>query len=123
MANIFVWIRSNIALYTRYEFVRETLCLFIKERGEYIYKRSLSRDDFELIESIEDESGDKVVYYSTKSEIDSRFFVLGNLMYRFIRLFKNDLGGQYAILKIVFNGQYSCKKKVRLFMGKTQYYG
>ena len=53
---------SNIAWYTRYELVHETLRLFIKERREYIYKRSLSKDDFKLIESIEGESGDKVIY-------------------------------------------------------------
>ena len=111
---------SNIAWYTRYELVHETLRLFIKERREYIYKRSLSKDDFELIESIEGESGDKVVYYSTKSEIDARFLALGNLMYRFIRLFKIYPGGQYDILKTVFDGQYSCKKKVVLALEKEK---
>ncbi len=111
---------SNIAWYTRYELVHETLRLFIKERREYIYKRSLSKDDFKLIESIEGESGDKVVYYSTKSEIDARFLALGNLMYRFIRLFKIYPGGQYEILKDVFNGQYSCKKKVVLALEKEK---
>ncbi len=111
---------SNIAWYTRYELVHETLRLFIKERSEFIYKRSLSKDDFELIESIEGESGDKVVYYSTKSEIDARFLALGNLMYRFIRLFKNYPGGQYDILKTVFNQQYSCKEKVVLALEKEK---
>ena len=111
---------SNIAWYTRYELVHETLRLFIKERREYIYKRSLSKDDFKLIESIEGESGDKVVYYSTKSEIDARFLALGNLMYRFIRLFKIYPGGQYDILKTVFNQQYSCKKKVVLALEKEK---
>ena len=111
---------SNIAWYTRYELVHETLRLFIKERREYIYKSSLSKDDFKLIESIEGESGDKVVYYSTKSEIDARFLALGNLMYRFIRLFKIYPGGQYDILKTVFNQQYSCKKKVVLALEKEK---
>ena len=111
---------SNIAWYTRYELVHETLRLFIKERREFIYKRSLSKDDFELIESIEGESGDKVVYYSTKSEIDSRFLALGNLMFRFIRLFKNYPNGQYHILKTVFNQQYSCKEKVVLALEKEK---
>ena len=69
---------SNIAWYTRYELVHETLRLFIKERREYIYKRSLSESDFELIQSIEDESGDKVVYRSTNSEIETSFLALGN---------------------------------------------
>ena len=111
---------SNIAWYTRYELVHETLRLFIKERREYIYKRSLSKDDFELIQSIEDEGGDKVVYRSTKLEIDARFLRLGKLMYRFIRLFKNYPGGQYDILKAVFNQQYSYKEKVVLPLEKEK---
>lgn len=111
---------SNIAWYTRYELVHETLRLFIKERSKYIYKRSLSKEDFELIESIENQSGDKVVYYSTKPEIDTRFLALGNLMYLFIRLFKNYPGGQYDILKTVFNEQYSYKEKVVLALEKEK---
>ena len=111
---------SNIAWYSRYELVHETLRLFIKERRGYIYKRSLSKYDLELIKSIEGESGDKVVYYRTKSEIGSRFLALGNLMYLFIRLFKNYPGGQYDILKAVFNEQYSCKEKVVLALENEQ---
>ena len=111
---------SNIAWYSRYELVHETLRLFIKERRGYIYKRSLSKNDLELIKSIEGESGDKVVYYRTKSEIGSRFLALGNLMYLFIRLFKNYPGGQYDILKAVFNEQYSCKEKVVLALENEQ---
>ena len=111
---------SNIAWYSRYELVHETLRLFIKERRKYINKRSLSKEDFELIKSIEGESGDKVVYYSTKSEVGSRFLALGNLMYLFIRLFKNFPGGQYDILKTVFNEQYSCKEKVVLALEKEE---
>jgi hypothetical protein len=111
---------SNIAWYTRYELVHETLRLFIKERREYIYKRSLSESDFELIQSIEDESGDKVVYRSTNSEIETSFLALGKLMHLFIRLFKNYPGGQYDILKAVFEQQYSCKEKVVLTLEKEK---
>ena len=111
---------SNIAWYTRYELVHETLRLFIKERREYIYKRSLSESDFELIQSIEDESGDKVVYRSTNSEIETSFLALGKLMHLFIRLFKNYPGGQYDILKAVFEQQYSCKEKVVLPLEKEK---
>ena len=111
---------SNIAWYTRYELVHETLRLFIKERREYIYKRSLSKDDFKLIESIEGESGDKVVYRSTNSEIEASFLALGKLMHRFTSLFKKYPGGQYDILKTVFNQQYSCKKKVVLALEKEK---
>ena len=111
---------SNIAWYTRYELVHETLRLFIKERREYIYKRSLSKDDFKLIESIEGESSDKVVYRSTNSEIEASFLALGKLMHRFTSLFKKYPGGQYDILKTVFNQQYSCKKKVVLALEKEK---
>ncbi len=41
-------------------------------------------------------------------------------MYRFIRLFKIYPGGQYDILKTVFDGQYSCKKKVVLALEKEK---
>lgn len=111
---------SNIAWYTRYELVHETLRLFIKERREYIYKRSLSKDDFKLIESIEDESSGKVVYRCTKSEVEASFLALGKLIHRFTGLFKKYPGGQYDILKAVFNQHYSYKKKVLLALEKEK---
>ena len=111
---------SNIAWYTRYELVLETLRVFIKDRREYIYKRSLSKDDFDLIQSIEDESGDKIVYRSTKLEIDARFLRLGKLMHLFIHLFKRYPGENYNILKAVYNEQYSYKEKVVLPLEKEK---
>ena len=102
---------SNIAWYSRYELIHETLRLFIDERCEFIYKKSLSKEEFELIKSIEDEDGNKVVYRSTKAEIDARFLLLGKLMYRFVNLFKSFSGGQYKTLKAVFEQQYSVSKE------------
>ena len=104
-------IGSNIAWYTRYELIHETLRLFIAEREEFIYKKSLSKDDFSLIKNIQGETGNKVVYRSTKAEIDARFVALGNLMYRFIGLFKANNYGQYQTLKTVFEQQYSVSKE------------
>ena len=43
---------SNIAWLSRYELIHETLRLFIAEREEFIYKKSLSKDEFSLIKSI-----------------------------------------------------------------------
>src|SRR5690554_3953744 len=97
---------SNIAWYTRYELVHETLRLFIAEREEHIFKKSLSKEMFSLIESIRSEKGNKVVYRSTKAEIDSRFVELGKLMYRFIELFKRYDYGMYGTLKTVLEQQY-----------------
>jgi hypothetical protein len=97
---------SNIAWYSRYELIHETLRLFIAEREEHIFKKSLSKEMFSLIESIRSEKGNKVVYRSTKAEIDSRFVELGKLMYRFIELFKRYDYGMYGTLKTVLEQQY-----------------
>ena len=104
-------IGSNIAWYGRYELIHETLRLFIDERQEFIYKKSLSKEEFSLIKSIEGETGNKVVYRSTKTEIDERFIALGNLMYRFINLFKSNSYGQYQTLKTVFEQQFTVSKE------------
>lgn len=104
-------IGSNIAWYSRYELIHETLRLFIAERQEFIYKKSLSKEEFSLIKSIEAETGNKVVYRSTKTEIDARFLALGKLIYRFINLFKSNSYGQYQTLKTVFEQQYSVSKE------------
>lgn len=101
---------SNIAWLSRYELIHETLRQFIIEREEFIYKKSLSKDEFSLIKSILDETGNKVVYRSTKSEIDNRLIVLGKLMCRFIMLFKSNNYGEYSTLKTVFEQQYSVSK-------------
>jgi len=99
-------IGSNIAWYSRYELIHETLRLFIAEREEHIFKKSLPKEMFSLIESIRDEKGNKVIYRSTKAEIDARFVELGELMYRFIGLFKRHDYGSYKTLKTVFEQQY-----------------
>ena len=104
-------IGSNIAWYTRYELIHETLRLFIAERQEFIYKKSLSKEEFLLIRNIEGETGNKVVYRSTKVEIDQQFIALGLLMYRFINLFKSNPYGQYQTIKTVFEQQFSVSKE------------
>jgi hypothetical protein len=104
-------IGSNIVWYTRYELIHETLRLFVVERQEFIYKKSLSKEEFLLIRSIEGETGNKVVYRSTKVEIDQQFIALGLLMYRFINLFKSNPYGQYQTLKTLFEQQFSVSKE------------
>lgn len=100
-------IGSNITWYTRYELVHETLALFIEERSEHIYKRSLSREEFDLIDHIMDEEGSKFIYRSNKKEVDTRFVALGRLMCRFIKLFKRHDHGTYQTLKRVFDEQFT----------------
>lgn len=99
-------IGSNIAWYSRYELVHETLRLFITEREEFIHKRNLSQTEFALIDSVLGETGNKVVYRSTKEELDARFLALGKLMYRLVTLFKSYPYGRYQTLKTVFEEQF-----------------
>jgi hypothetical protein len=103
-------IGSNIAWYSRYELVHETLRLFIEEQGEHIYKHSFSPEMFSLIKSIEGEKGEKVVYRSTRSEIEERFLALGRLAFVFLKLFAKYPDGQYSTLKSVFEQQYKLGK-------------
>ena len=103
-------IGSNIVWYTRYELIHETIRLFIAEREEFIFKKSLSKEEISLIKNIQGETGNKVVYRSTKAEIDAQFVALGKLMYRFIGLFKANSYGQYQTLKTVFEQQYLVNK-------------
>lgn len=100
-------IGSNITRYTRYELEHETLALFIEERSEHIYKRSLSQDEFALIGHIIDEEGSKFVYLSYKKEIDALFALLGRLMHRFIKLFKRHDYGTYQTSKHFFDKQFT----------------
>jgi hypothetical protein len=98
---------SNIAWYSRYELIHETLRLFMEERQEAIHEKSLSQEELELIKSIEREGGNKVVYRSTREEIGTRLVRLGELMWHFTALFKDDDQGEYQTLKSVFEQQYS----------------
>lgn len=100
-------IGSNITWNTRYELVHEALALFIEERSEHIYKRGLSQEEFNLIDHIMDEEGNKFIYRSNKKEVDTRFVALGRLMYRFIKLFKRHDYGTYQTLKAVFEQQFT----------------
>lgn len=104
-------IGSNIAWYSRYELIHETLRMFIDEREEFIIKKSLSKEEFSLIKRIQGEEGNKVVYRCTKAEVDALMIALGKLMYRFIVLFKTNNYGQYQTLKAVFEQQYSVSKE------------
>ena len=104
-------IGSNIAWLSRYELVHETLRLFIDEREGFIYKRTWGKQEMALIKEILGESGSKVVYRSTKAEIDARFIALGKLMYRLVNLFANYPYGQYKTLQTVFEQQFSVDKQ------------
>jgi len=114
-------IGSNISWYSRYELVHETLRMFIKNHEEDIYQSSLSESELSLIAQIMNEEGEKVVYRSTKKQIDTRFEALGKLMYRLVKLFEKDEDdGEYRTLKSVFEQQFTLTAKKQYFRAKRR---
>ena len=99
-------IGSNIALYSRYELVHETLRVFYNEREAYILKRDLGKATMALLDSLAKENGDKVVYRSTKAEVATRMKELGQLMHKLLNIFKPYPGDDYTTLERVFNEQF-----------------
>ena len=101
---------SNITWYSRYELIHETLRQFIIKHKGLVDKKNLRKDEKELIKNVAGETGNKVVYRSTKEELSERFLQLGKLMFRFVRLFKNYKMNEYPILKSVFYQQFSVNR-------------
>lgn len=100
-------IGSNITWYSRYELIHETLRLFIVNHKELVAKKNLRKDELALIKSITGETGNKVVYRSTKDELSARLLQLGRLMHRFVKLFKNYDNAELQILRAVFYQQFT----------------
>jgi Transposase domain (DUF772). len=100
-------IGSNIAWYSRYELIHESICVFYKSREKYIQKRNLPTSDISLLESIMGEGGNKVVYRSSKTEITTRMKELGKLIYKLLAIFRKYPGEDYDMLKKVFHSQFS----------------
>lgn len=99
-------IGSNIAWYNRYELVHQTVRLFIAERKNLINSKNMNKQELLVIESVMNETGSKVIYRYSKQEVDARMVVLGALMHKLIKLFKNQPDGKYNLLKTVFKQQF-----------------
>lgn len=95
---------SNIAMYSRYELVHRSLKAYIDkaDRGQWL------TIDAELIAKIyevcQDDSG-KIVYRSSKQEINERLLMLGELIYGLVESIK-DKTVSYQNLVRVFEEQF-----------------
>jgi hypothetical protein len=97
---------SNIAWYSRYELIHETLrkaYLFIKSNKSDLL---LSALDIELLESILLESGEKVSYRSSKAEIEVKLAALGSVMYKITKQLEGHSSEEIQTLCRVFSGHY-----------------
>jgi hypothetical protein len=111
---------SNLAWYTRYEIVHETIKKYCKSLSATPSKlRDMER---KLLEEVMGEAGGNVIYRSTKEELALRMEALGWLMYRLLKEPLAESEPDYALLKRVFDEQYLLedgpgggkKKKVKL---------
>ena len=96
---------SNIAWYSRYELIHETVRKFYKQYRDKA-TTLLSESEISILERIIDESGDKIVYRSNKSEIETKTSELGVLIYKIINLMKDHTSDVLQTLSRVFNDQY-----------------
>ena len=98
-------IGSNIAYYSRYEIIHQTLALFYKSLSKQELNL-ISTSDKEQLKQLLEEESQKTVYLSTRDEIKSRMQQIGILSYKLIKLFDSNSGSQFQLLRRVFEEQY-----------------
>jgi hypothetical protein len=99
-------IGSNIALFSRYEIIHQTLCIFFKTLDNAA-KSILSVTDIEQLEKLVIEEPLKTVYRSTREEIKGRLQPIGIISYKLLTLFGNLQTESILLLRRVFNEQYN----------------
>ena len=107
-------IGSNIAFYSRYELIHNTLKLFhknfYKEQLD-IFKlnngKLLDEKNYKLLNEFIEEKSSNTVYKSTSDEINTRIVSLGNLISAILKTLENSKNSDYLILKRVFEEQYN----------------
>ncbi len=98
-------IGSNIALFSRYEIIHQTLCMFFKTLDN-VEKSTLSLADLEQLEKLATEEPLKTIYRSTREEVRSRLQPIGIISYKLLTLFGNLQNESFLLLRRVFNEQY-----------------
>jgi hypothetical protein len=98
-------IGSNIAFYSRYEIILQTLQLFFRNLDNKDLSR-LPKSIRALLPELMEEDPEVTVYRQSRDEIRGRMQSLGDVFYRLFRIFKNDKSDHSLLLKRVFEEQY-----------------
>lgn len=98
---------SNIAWFSRYELIHETLRLFCKDIQATEALDVLLPLEKILLESLLKEHGNKVVFRSTREEVKVKLQALGTFAYKLLTLFSSSQSSRYKTLKRVFNEQFN----------------
>jgi len=106
---------SNIALFSRYEIIHHSLCMFIKLLDKTLWVELPSELQAQMNELLQEEP-QKTLYRSTKDEIKGRLQPIGILTYKMLQLFSGQQTDTFQLLERVFNEQYkvSSEQKVEL---------
>jgi len=98
-------IGSNIAIFTRYEIIHQTLCMFYKSLDKAA-KSKLFVVDRKQLELLMKEESSKTVYHSTKDELRGRLQTIGILICNLLDQLEYLQTELYHLLQRVFNEQY-----------------
>lgn len=102
---------SNIAWYSRYELVHESLSLFWKEQSESI-RKDLDKETVEELNSILAEKGCKIVFRSSREEIKPKLEELGSIIFKILHLPSLLKSDAQNTLSLVFEQQFKVVEKV-----------
>jgi len=97
---------SNIAWYTRYELIHETIRLFCEDVREILFTHPLLATQKEVLENLLKETGNKVVYRSSQDEVKTKMQQLGILASHLIEAFNPANSKHYTTLSRVFSEQF-----------------
>jgi hypothetical protein len=106
-------IGSNIALFSRYEIIHQTLCMFFKTLDNAA-KSTLSLADLEQLEKLVIEEPLKTIYRSTREEIKGRLQPIGIISYKLLTIFGNLQTESFVLLRRVFNEQYKVSENQQI---------
>lgn len=106
-------IGSNIALFSRYEIIHHTLCMFFKTLDQSA-KSILSATDLEQLEKLATEEPNKTVYRSTREELKDRLQPIGIICYKLLTLFGNLQTETFLLLQRIFNEQYKVSENQQI---------
>jgi len=96
---------SNIAWYSRYELIHESLSKVYRSFKSSI-DRFLEKSEIASLQEIQSESGDKVSYRSNKSEIETKLAQLGTIIFKIINQVGDNSSDSIQTLRRVFTEQY-----------------
>jgi hypothetical protein len=108
-------ISSNIAYFSRYEIIHQSLIAFYKSLTRSQRAR-LSFEEVNQLKELAREDPGKTMYRSSKEEIKARMGTLGLLLYRLIHIFAGQESESYHLLVRVFHEQYRVAEEEKVLL-------